>query len=66
MIRKLQQADINNVAEIWLNTNLKAHDFIPAQYWKDNFESVKEIFRTIYSEKIVRGLSNSHIGIQYF
>ena len=55
MIRKLQQADINNVAEIWLNTNLKAHDFIPAQYWKDNFESVKEIFRTIYSEKIVRG-----------
>lgn len=31
MIRELQRADINRVAEIWLNTNLKAHDFIPVQ-----------------------------------
>ena len=43
MIRKLQKADINRVANIWLNTNLKAHYFISAQYWKDNFESVKEM-----------------------
>ena len=39
MIRKLQKADINKVADIWLNTNIKAHYFIPAQYWKSNFES---------------------------
>lgn len=38
MIRKLQKADINRVADIWLDTNLKAHYFIPAQYWKNNFE----------------------------
>ncbi|MEY8427012.1 GNAT family N-acetyltransferase [Lachnospiraceae bacterium 46-15] len=43
MIRKLQEPDINQVADIWLDTNLKAHDFIPAQYWKDNFESVKKM-----------------------
>lgn len=43
MIRKLQKADIDRVAEIWLYTNLKAHYFIPAQYWKDNFELVKEM-----------------------
>ena len=43
MVRELQRSDINRVAEIWLDTNLKAHDFIPAQYWKDNFESVKEM-----------------------
>ena len=30
MIRELRKADINKVAEIWLNTNIKAHDFIPA------------------------------------
>lgn len=43
MIRKLQKADINRVADIWLDTNLKSHSFIPAKYWKDNFELVKEM-----------------------
>ena len=42
MIRELQRDDINKVADIWLDTNIKAHHFIPAQYWKSNFESVKE------------------------
>ena len=43
MIRELQKADLNKVAEIWLDTNLQAHYFIPAQYWKSNFDSVKEL-----------------------
>ena len=34
MIRELRKADINQVADIWLDTNIKAHYFIPAQYWK--------------------------------
>ena len=42
MIRELQEEDINKVADIWLDTNIRTHDFIPAQYWKNNFESVKE------------------------
>ena len=42
MIRELREADINKVADIWLDANLKAHSFIPAQYWKNNFEFVKE------------------------
>ena len=42
MIRELQRDDINKVADIWLDTNIKSHDFIPAQYWKSNFKSVKE------------------------
>ena len=29
------------VSDIWLNTNLEAHDFIPGQYWRGNFETVK-------------------------
>lgn len=44
MIRRLQEIDINRVADIWLDTNLKAHNFISAQYWKDHFEAVKEMF----------------------
>ena len=42
MIRELRKADINKVADIWLDTNIKAHPFIPAQYWKNNLEFVKE------------------------
>ena len=43
MIRVLQEADIDRVAEIWLDSNLKAHYFILAQYWKSNFGLVKEM-----------------------
>ena len=50
MIRELQKADINKVADIWLDTNIKAHYFIPAQYWKRNFDLVKELLlqATVY------------------
>ena len=43
MIRKLLNGDINRVADIWLKTNLKAHYFIPEQYWTNNYEVVKEM-----------------------
>ena len=43
MIRELRKADINKVANIWLDTNITAHYFIPAQYWQNNFELVKEL-----------------------
>ena len=41
MIRVLQKRDIDRVAEIWLECNRKAHDFIPADYWRQNFDMVK-------------------------
>lgn len=43
MIRRLQKKDVNRVAELWLDTNLKAHDFILAQYWRSNYDLVKEM-----------------------
>ena len=50
MVRELRKEDINKVADIWLDTNIKAHSFIPAQYWKSNFELVKELLlqATVY------------------
>ena len=50
MVRKLRNADVNKVADIWLDTNMKAHYFIPTQYWKSNFELVKELLlqATVY------------------
>lgn len=44
MIRKFRKTDISRIADIWLDANIKAHYFIPSQYWKDNFELVKEMF----------------------
>ena len=43
MIRKLQNVDINKVVDIWLKTNLEAHNFISEQYWISNYEFVKEL-----------------------
>ena len=50
MMRELRKADINKVADIWLDTNIKTHHFISAQYWKSNFELVKELLlqATVY------------------
>ena len=43
MIRVLQKADIERVVDIWLDTNLKAHYFIPGQYCFSNIDLVKEM-----------------------
>ena len=43
MIRRLQETDIDRVTTLWLDANLKAHDFVPAAYWRGNFEPVKEM-----------------------
>lgn len=60
MIRKLQKTDINRVADIWLKTNLKAHYFIPEQYWTNNYEVVKKMLpqAEVYvyeDDKIIQG-----------
>ena len=69
MIRELRKVDINKVAEIWLDTNIKTHYFISAQYWKSNFELVKELLLQatvyVYEDKqeiqSFIGLSNEYI-----
>ena len=43
MVRALQKRDIARVAEIWLECNQKAHAFIPAAYWMQNFDMVKAV-----------------------
>lgn len=43
MIRAFKNKDLSRVAEIWLQTNLEAHDFIPEKYWRDNYNMVKEM-----------------------
>ena len=69
MIRKMKNININRVADIWLKTNLKAHYFIPEQYWTSNYELVKEMLlqAEVYvyeDDKMIQGfvgLSNEYI-----
>lgn len=43
MIRSFRKNDLTAVMQIWLDTNTKAHNFIPKEYWEDNFAAVKEM-----------------------
>ena len=62
MIRKMQNTDINRVADIWLKTNLKAHDFIPEQYWTSNYELVKEMMSQKGQWKLCVQMSSHYLG----
>ena len=44
MIRKLEDKDIDKVMNIWLESTIKAHDFISKEYWKSNYDTVKEVY----------------------
>ena len=33
--------DIDRIMEIWLESTIKAHDFIEKKYWEDNYNTVK-------------------------
>lgn len=41
MIRKMKPADLNAIMEIWLSSNLDAHDFVGRQYWQEQLPAVR-------------------------
>ena len=43
MIRRFEYMDLDEVMNIWLHANMEAHSFICVDYWKDNYEMVKEM-----------------------
>lgn len=42
-VREYNSKDLDNIMEIWVNTNIEAHNFIDEKYWRDNFDMVKEM-----------------------
>lgn len=42
MIRKFQPDDTKRVMDIWLNSNIEAHSFVPKDYWISNYSFVQE------------------------
>lgn len=69
IIRALREKDLSAVAEIWLCSNIQAHDFIPEKYWKENLPMVRQMLpqaQVLVCEaqgKILgfSGLDNGHI-----
>ena len=43
MIRKFENKDLDQVMSIWLQVNMESHSFIEADYWKNNYEMVREM-----------------------
>ena len=43
MIRKMKSADLDKVMDIWLFSNIQAHDFIPEEYWRSNWQQVRSM-----------------------
>jgi len=70
MIRKMTTREIDEVGQIWLTSNIDAHDFIDKDYWKNNLTFVKEqfelanIFVYVENNKIVGfvGLKGDYIA----
>ena len=60
MIRKMSAADADAVAHIWLNENLRAHEFIQESYWLDNFIPVRAALER--AEVYVFELGGGEIG----
>ncbi len=44
MIKELSADQIDRIMDIWLQTNIKAHDFLPEEYWVNNYEVVKNTY----------------------
>lgn len=42
MTRKFIENDLTTVIKIWFDTNTKVHNFIPKEYWRDNYTIVRE------------------------
>lgn len=43
MVRQYIDGDIDAVMQIWLDTNIQAHHFIPSDYWRANCDMVREM-----------------------
>ena len=41
MIRRYKESDLSALMQIWVDSNIEVHSFIPAEYWTDNFAAVK-------------------------
>ncbi|MGL5378855.1 N-acetyltransferase, partial [Clostridium sp.] len=44
MIRKIESKDIDKIMDIWLESTIKAHNFISKEYWENSYDTVKNVY----------------------
>ncbi len=63
-IRRAEAGDIDIIMDIWLHNNIMAHSYIPEEYWKNNYDGVKEAISKaevyVYVDDVIKGF----IGLQ--
>jgi len=42
MIKELKSNMLDSVMKIWLDTNIDAHNFIPKEFWHNNYDLVQK------------------------
>lgn len=72
MIRTFRESDLSAIMKIWLDTNIKTHNFISEEYWTSNYDMVKEILPKaeiyVYEDDVTNlidgfiGLTNNYIA----
>jgi len=69
MIREFKETDLNVIMRLWLEANISAHNFIDENYWRGNYELVREMMLKatmyIYEENFIKGfvgLSGNYIA----
>ena len=60
MIRKLQQSDIDQIINIWLEASIKAHDFVKIEFWKSKVKDMRKLYipsgeTYVYEEEGIKG-----------
>ncbi len=69
MIRKFKEDDLDSIMKLWLETNISAHSFIDENYWKENYDEVRQMIPKstiyVYEEDTIKGfvgLSENYIA----
>ncbi len=60
-MQKLSDKDLDEIIEIWYESSIKAHDFIPDEYWNENKSQMKEKYIPM-SETYIAKNNNTLLG----
>ena len=44
MIRPFTASDMEAVLRIWLDASVRAHDFVPAQFWQEQLPAMRTVY----------------------